>query len=341
MSVALRSKLVVAQYGTVIAVLLAVLGVVALGGAWSVYASPSSQQVVETVDEQRYATGMESTAVVTGETGLYERGATLRDRPAYFYNATPEVTLAVSTSVPADREVRVGQRLVLRHVAERGSEPFWERRRVIATSDGAVADGEATMNATVDMREVRRTVAERRAEIGGVGTFRTELRLEVDYRTETVDDDLTAVSGVVLADRAYWFEGSLAENRTHADTETRTVTAPPDLGRALVFGGFGVGLLLLGVGVAALQRREFDVDTIEAELTRSRYDEWISRGELPTKAEKQYIPIDAVEDLVDIAIDSNKRVIYDTTYETYGVVDGDIVYYYAEGDDEFKEWLDV
>lgn len=341
MTLLVRSKWVVAQYGVPIAVVLAILGAFALAGAWSAYASPETREVVDPVDEQRFSTAMGTSAVVTGETPLYEQGTTLEDRPAYFYNATPDLTVHVRTTVPADREVSVGQRLVVRHVAERAGDPFWERQRVLATSEETVADGEATFNATVDVREVRSTVAEARSEIGGVGTFRTELRLSVDYRSPSADGELSPTSTLVLTDRAYWVEDERADNRSHTETETREVTDPPALGRTIVFGGFGVGLLLLAVGVAALQRREFDLETIEMEITRSRYEEWISRGEIPTKAEKEYITIDTLEDLVDIGIDSNKRVIYDTAYETYGVVDGDVVYYYTEGDDEFGEWLDV
>lgn len=341
MTLLVRSKWFVAQYGVPIAVVLAIIGAVALGGAWSAYGSPGTRQVPEPVDQQRFGTAVGTSAVVTGETGLYEQGTTLEDQPVYFYNATPDLTVHVRTSVPEDRETSIGHRLVVRHVAARSGESFWETRRVLATNEETVADGEATMNATVDVRELRATVAEARSEIGGVGTFRTELRLHVEYSTDTADGELAPTSTLVLADRAYWLEGERAANETHTETETREVTEPPALGQSLVFGGFGVGLLLLAVGVAALQRREFDLETIEMEITRSRYEEWISRGEIPTKAEKEYITIDTLEDLVDIGIDSNKRVIYDTAYETYGVVDGDVVYYYTEGDDEFGAWLDV
>lgn len=341
MTLGVRARWVVAQYGVLIAVGFAVIGVLAVGGAWSVYASPATYEVTEPVDEQQFGTGMATSAVVTGNSTLYEQGTTLQDRPAYFYNATPDLTVGVTASVPDDREVAVDQRLVLRHVAERGGAPFWERQRVLATSSETVTDGEATMNTTIDMQAVRRNVAETRSAIGGIGSFRTELHLQVEYTTASADDELAAVTPIALTDRAYWVDGDLTANQSHTDEVTREVAESPNLGRTLLFGGFGGGFLLLAIGVAALQRREFDLESIEMELTRSRYEEWISRGEIPTKAEKQYITIDSLEDLVDIAIDSNKRVIYDTTYETYGVVDGDDVYYYTEGADEFGEWLEI
>lgn len=336
-----RSKWVIAKYGVVIAFVLAAIGVLAVGGAVSSYTSPTTEEVVETVDEQTFTTGTDTSAVVVGDSSLYDRGETLRNKPVYFYNVSSNATLHVRTAVPDDRAVDVSHRLVLRHVAARSNEPFWESRRVLGTTDGTATDGNASMSVTIDMRRVRRTVAEKRAEIGNIGTFQTQLRLVVEYRTESADGTLTASAPVVLTSRAYWFEGSLEASRTHTETRTRTVQKPPDAIGALLLGGFGSGVLLLAVGIAALSRREFDLNRIEMEITRSRYDEWISRGEIPTKAEKQYIPIDTLEDLVDIAIDSNKRVIYDTSYDTYGVVDVDLVYYYAAGDEGFGEWLEI
>jgi hypothetical protein len=73
---------------------------------------------------------------------------------------------------------------------------------------------------------------------------------------------------------------------------------------------------------------------------RERYAEWISNGEFPTDTDKRYVTISSLEDLVDIAIDSNKRVIYDETLDAYGVADGDIVYYYGDEGD-IDSWLDM
>lgn len=341
MSATVRSKWVVARYGLPIAVVLALVGFAALGGAYDAYANPPTERVTETVDQQQVASGMETSAVVTGETPLYEEGTTLSDRSAYFFNATPEVTLRVETAVPEGEQVSVGQRLTLRHEASRRGEAFWESRRVLAETDEQVSDGTAVIEATIDVAAVRERVAERRSEIGTVGTFQTTVRLHVDYDTGLYADELNASSPVVLTDRAYWIDGSLATNRTHSRTVTREVAGPPDLAAVVGFGLVGVVALALAAVMAAVHARGVDVDSIETELARTRYDEWISRGEIPTKTEKQYIRIDTLEDLVDIAIDSNKRVIFDTGYDAYGVVDADLVYYYTDHGNEFDQWLDV
>ena len=341
MSVAARSKWLVARYGVPLAVVVSLVSVLALGGAYTAYTNPPTDQVSTTVYDQQIESETTTSAVVTGETDLYQDGATLENKPVYFYNVTQNLTFRTVTALPEGESVNVTQRLVLQHRATRDGETFWSSRRMLVTSEQRTATEQLVTETTVDMRAVQQTVAERRSEIGAVGTFQTVVRLRVTYETANSSGTLNATTPIVLTERAYWVEGSLADEQTHEETTSREITQPPDLmrvGGLTLFGVFALGLAGV-LGISSL--REFDLDTIETELMRSRHDEWVSRGELPTKSEKQYISIDTLEDIVDIAIDSNKRVIYDRRYEAYGVVDDDIVYYYAEGNTEFEEWLGV
>lgn len=341
MSVTARSKWVVARYGIPLAVVLALVGVLAFGGAYAAYTNPPTEQVSSTVYDQRIASETTTSAVVTGDTDLYQDGATLENKPVYFYNATQNLTFRTVTNLPEGESVNVTQRLVLQHRATRNGETFWSSQRMLVTSEQQPATEQLVTETTVDMRAVQQTVAERRSEIGAVGIFQTVVRFRVTYETSDYSGTLNATAPIVLTDRAYWVEGSLAAEQTHEETTSREITQSPDLlrvGGLSLLGVFALGLAGV-LGISSL--RGFDLDTIEAELVRSRHDEWISRGELPTNSERQYISIDTLEDIVDIAIDSNKRVIYDRRYEAYGVVDDDIVYYYAEGNTEFEEWLGV
>lgn len=341
MSVAARSKWLVARYGIPLAVVLGLVGVLALGGAYSAYANPPTEQVTKTVYEQRIESETTTSAVVTGETDLYQDGATLENKPVYFVNATRNLTLQTITSLPEGESVNVTQRLILQHRATRDGKTFWSSRRTLVTSEQQATTGQIATETTVDMRAVQQTVAERRSEIGAVGTLQTVVRLRVDYETPNYSGTLNATAPVVLTERAYWVEGSLADSQTHEETTSQEITQSPDLTQVGGLSLLGMFMLGLAAVLGYSSVRGFDLDVIETELARTRYDEWISRGDLPTKSEKQYISIDTLEDIVDIAIDSNKRVIYDRRYEAYGVVDDDIVYYYAEGETEFEQWLGV
>jgi hypothetical protein len=340
MSIGTRSRWILARYSRPLAVVLAVVGILALGGAFLVYSTPPTEQVTETVYDQQVRTETTTAAVVTGETDLYSEGETLEDSPVYFFGATPTVILRTVTDVPEGEEVTVTQRVTLQHRASRNGEVFWSTERLLSATEERTSSGSVRTESTVDMRAVNRTAADRRAEIGLVGRFDTLIRVRVAYETANYSEELTATMPVTLVDQAYWFEGSAAANRTHTETTTREVTGSPDITLVGGLGLLGVVALIAAARLGAVSRRGVDIDAIETELTRTRYEEWISRGDLPTSSEKQFVGIDTLEDLVDIAIDSNKRVIYDEEFEAYGVVDSDVVYYYVERE-EFEQWMGV
>jgi hypothetical protein len=100
--------------------------------------------------------------------------------------------------------------------------------------------------------------------------------------------------------------------------------------------------VLLAGAVAVLYRsRRIDPVAVRTDMDRSRYDEWISNGEIPTKTRKDYIRTDSLEDLVDVAIDSNSRVIYDRNLDAYATVEDNLIYYFVTDETEFTEWFDV
>jgi hypothetical protein len=341
MSLFLRAELVLSRYGVAVAVALSLVGLLAVGGAVATYTNPPTEEVTRTVDEQSVATGANTSAVVTGPTSLYESGETLRNSPAYLFNATPSLTVTVDTDVPEDEEVTVSHRLVLHHEATRDGEAFWESTRVLAADQSTVTDGRVRTDAAVNMSSVRERLADRRTEVGAVGAFTTTLRLEVRYDTGQYSDELVGTAPVTLTQRAYWVDGSLAANRTHEETVTRTVTGSPPMGQVLGAALAALAAFGLAAGSVWLYLRDTDVEAVRTAIARSRYDEWISRGEIPTRSEKEYIRIDTLEDLVDIAIDSSKRVIHDEGYDVYGVVDGDEVYYFGPEGSEFGRWAGV
>ncbi len=109
---------------------------------------------------------------------------------------------------------------------------------------------------------------------------------------------------------------------------------------------FGMALLLgsiAAIGVLSKRKVNGTLAPSEAELERLRvtgereeFDEWVSAGTLPDEVrERSRVTVASLEDLVDVAIDCDRRVIEDETEEggtAYYVVDGDLLYVY-----EFEE----
>lgn len=340
MSTALRLQRLIAVYGAVIAAALVVVGVVALFGAWSAFtAMPTQQETVE-INQQTVGTSLDSEAVVTGNSSLYEQGRVLRNSPVYFLEANPFLTLVLNTTGPADEPLTVNQSVTLEFRATRDGEAFWSERRPIMSREETTTDGLVQSTTSVNVTLIRDLVAEKRSAVSDVGILQSNLVVRVQYETGRYSGSFTAETSFVFSERAYWLAEDVAESRDHSETVTRTVAAETNplewVGPALL----GLVALLGAAGVVLYQQR-LDALSIQTQLYRSRYEEWISDGEFPTGTEKKYVRINSLEDLVDVAIDTNKRVLYDEELDIYAVIDADIIFYFSTDPVSVDSWLDV
>jgi hypothetical protein len=337
-----RPKYLLVQYGTVIAAGLVLAGVIALGGAWAA-AQPTETTERVPVYQEEVSTSVGTSAAVTGNTTLYNESEVLRDKPVYLFRASPNLTLTANTSLDANRTANVTHRLELRFRASRGDSVFWRNTTTYVNETRRTSDGRVSTAVTIDVPAVRERAARFREEIGSAGTFGVDLRLAVTYEVRespTYRGELTASAPLVIDAESYRIDGDLSTSETEEAFATRRTTTPPDPVGYLGFGAVGVLALVAAAG-SVLIGRSVDAEEIRTRLYRNRYDEWISRGELPTGTNKRYVRIDNLEDIVDIGIDSNKRVIWDADYDIYAVVDGDVVYYYAMESAEVGEWLNL
>jgi hypothetical protein len=314
--------------------------VAAFGLAYDSYQNPQVDRVTETVDQQSFETRVASSAVVTGNTSLYQPGQRLENRSAYLTTASPALTLQVTSTSSAERAT-MDHRLVLELQATLNDRSFWSRERVLTTEKGQTGGKQLVSEATIDVPELRTRLQEVRQEIGEIGTVRAELRVHSTYESEQYQGSLSDTAALQITENAYWLDGDVGTSRDESSVRTRRLVRSPN---PAVYGGFVLlGLLTLAGGIAILvtRRRGIDVEALEADIYRDRYEEWISNGEFPTGADKRYVTINSLEDLVDIAIDCNKRVIFDDSLEVYAVADGDIVYYYSENNQRLDSWLDL
>jgi len=340
MSTSTLLKQRISRQGLLIAAALVLVAALALVGAALAYTSPTTSTVTEQTNQQTIATSVNTSAVVTGNTSLYQRGTRLQNMPVYFLAASPELTFSAQTTVPAGQSVQVTQQLSVVSQASREGRPFYTDRRTLLSQSTRTTSGVVRATATVNVTRLQGAIQRTEDEIGGVGTFETRVELHVTYETDRYQGQLTAKAPIQVTGGAYWFGDSLSASREHATPVTHQVTKPPD--PVSYLGPVGVALAaLVAAGGVVYGWRTFDADELEAELVRLRYDEWISTGEFPTGTEKRYTGISTLEDLVDVAIDSNKRVLYDPDIEAYAVVDSDVVYYYSPDPFNIDAWLDT
>lgn len=342
-----RLKLRVANYGTELAVVCVLAGLLLFAAAGHVYTNPEvkEREPVE-VDNYDIEFSLSERAVVQNQNPLYETGEVLQSKPAYFTNATPEITFVTEVSGSDDRNVTVRQRFVLVEEATRDDEELWSRERLLSTNNETITDGRSRTNISIDIEEFAGNQTAVRNALGGITSPTTELRLETTYRTEAVEGEryqgeLSLSQEFESTSNAYWFSGS----RSDSDSETQferpdPVEQPPDYVRVFLFALGGLGLIALG-GVTKLKSEVYDPHELRIEMYNAEYSEWISEGELVVDPNRQYVYVESLGDLVDIGIDADKRVIHDTDLDAYVVVDSDLIYYFAREPTNIELWANV
>ena len=341
----LRAKYICGKYWHRLVPMLLVIGVIAMAvAAAGVASEPEPQQVAVETDSMTVETTLSTTADVTGNTSLYNQSETLSDMPVYLRTATPEVELIAVTSTPTDRAVSVTQQVVLELSATRNGEVFWQDTQTLAIDSQEVTDGSMRTTVRLDIEQLaREQLANVTAEAGDIGTIEAQVSAIALYESGEYSGRTTAVTPLTITDRAYELQTPQQDQQTNATTVQQFVAgggssglfgpdgrlSPQDVGTGLG----GIAAIGLAVAVWYTKRRISDFETFRRQYERVRYAEWISQGTIPTTGKYARVPVEALVDLVDIAIDSEKRVIHDTSKDIYAVVDGNLMYEYRDGDD--------
>lgn len=334
-----RLELLVAERGRAVVVALAVVGVLALTVAGWIALTPPTSTVVQEVDEQRVDAAVATSAVVTDDDSIWEQGTRIEDSPVYLTNASPTLTVEPRTTVPADGPVTVGHELSLRIEAVRDGEAFWSTTEPLLAESATVEDGEFASSTEIHVPSTRERLRDVADRLSGVGSVRASLHLTVAYDTGRYEGTLSAGVPLQVTDDAYWLDGSLAAGETRTTTVTSEVTQPPNWGAALALSVVGLVALTCAAAVRSRRIDAIDPEQVRERLHRRRYDEWISPGTLPMGVGKDYVELESLEDVVDVAIDVGHRVIHDCRRDLFAVINGDVIYYYSrEGDWSRVSW---
>jgi hypothetical protein len=124
---------------------------------------------------------------------------------------------------------------------------------------------------------------------------------------------------------------------TDRDVRRVSVTVPNEPGvmkrivPAVVIAVSLVGLVVMGAMSVTGRLKVSGTERARATYAKERaaYEEWITTGNVPNPdTVETVVTIDTVEGLVDIAIDSDKRVIEDAASGACIVLDGNVLYVY-------------
>lgn len=317
-------------------------------GAWMVYgvhvdpATETDQRTVATWTEQATLT---HAAEVREPNPVFPEGETLSDQPVYFTSLSPVVEGSYVYSYDASEsgtvDVEMDARLRIRSVDD--DTTLWETTEQLETVETEqIAPGETTeLAVAVDVTEA---VAEANRIEDGLGATVGTTEIEVAFEA--------TAAGVVNGESvANVHRGSLS---LEPGGETYGVTADDDVlethetvetvesdreygllrsyGSLVVLGGALLGLV--GFAGATYTGRISPSPAERAALDQYRqrreFDDWISTGQVPAHERAgTRIELDSLEDLVDTAIDMDRRVIEDRETGSFLILDDGRYYCYA------------
>lgn len=285
--------------------------------------------------DTRVTTDVHTSAVVTENGTLWSEGERLEDSSVYVLNATPELTVRPETRLrnatggaPIE-EGDVTHELRLRYQAARDGRPFWNETHLVLRESPSLENGVATSNATLDVESYRERQRQLEREIAGIGSVALTMELRVEYDTGRHQGTITKTTPVKITEEAYWLGNSLSGSATRSHrsgTKRTTESRSPSL-----VGGLSVlGTLSLAGAVVVSRRSPTDIEAARRAVHERRYAEWISRGSIPMWIGDYHVSLDTLEDVVDVAIDTNERVVHDEQRGLFAVVNDGVVYYYSD-----------
>jgi hypothetical protein len=342
-------------------VLLIVLVIAAAGVGWWAYQinlEPSVETEQRLTEQWSESTAFSHSAPITNDSLPFAAGERASNRPLYYTALSDRLAGTYRYEYTADSgsvDVTTDTYLLIRGGRmENGNmtETYWELSEPLAAEDATLDPEEPhRVDFTVNIIEVLETIGTVEQQLDateGIVDVRVVSVSELSGTVESDSVNTTYRSELPIVVSPSTFRVSEAEtiDETHESFETVEVLAEPSplqaYGSIIAF-GIVVMLLVVVLGLRYSGYTELtdeERELIEIKQARERFSEWITTGEFPSEREyEQTVLVDTLEGLVDVAIDTNKRVIEDEQLGVSTVLDDTYIYIYIQPDSPARDWL--
>ena len=336
-----------------ILVVVALLLAVGLGfWTYQVYAVEEVDTEERIVTQWSESTEYEHSSIVVNESVPFPAGERIENRPIYYTTISDDLDVTYRYEHTAESELEVSTDVRLRFRSTDGEEIFWEVTEPLA-SGGPQSVSEAgnhTVDATVNIRSVLGTIEDVEEQLGTEGSVEITV-IAVSNVEGTVDGDSVqqvheSTMTLAVSESSFRVLETETIEENHQRSETVEIPQQPStfelFGSLLAFSG---SLTLLGALAFVRQRGYISLSEEEAELLtlhqqEQEFSDWITTGTFPSERDYEAtILVDDLEGLVDVAIDTNKRVIKDEQLGVSTVLDSDYAYIYVRPDSPASDWL--
>lgn len=334
--------------------LVLVVSVVIVLGLLGGYVTYTTHVDPGTETEQYEVSSWSSTAQYTHEatvvrgTEVFDRGEVLENRNSYFEAIAPVLdgtfVYEYRATDGGDLRVETDTTLVLRSVTDGddGEIEYWRDEHYLDSHvEESVGPGEPVeVPFSVNVTEMSQRIDVIEEQLGGTPgqteiAVETHVDLEGTRNDQQVSETRLYEATIDAGGSVYSVEGAGPE--TESDERLGERTFETTYGPLRTVGGpLLLGIAVLGIVAIAAGRWNdtFVVSNDEREwynytALHDEFDEWITTGHVPDEAMTgAQVSVDSLDGLVDVAIDSNRRVIEDRDRGMCIVRVDDVVYTY-------------
>lgn len=324
-------------------------------GYWTyqVHAVPEVEQQQHTVEEWSESTSFEHSALIVNDTLPFEEGERAENRPIYYTRISDNLDVTYTyeyTAQEGDLSVSTDTRLRFRAIQD--EDVFWEVTEPLATesTESMGPEDNHSVSFSVNIDHVMETIGTVQEQLGTQGTVEITI-ISVTTVDGTVEGDEvehsyeSSMPITVNPDTFRVLETNTVDEQ-HETVETVEIPVEPSpferIGSILML-LFSVGLIgALGAGRYGgyIALDEDEQELLKIHQQEQEFSEWITSGTFPSERDyESTILVDDLEGLVDVAIDTNKRVIKDEQLGVSTVLDGEYVYIYVRPDSPASDWL--
>ena len=329
----------------------AIFGIIAIGFMISglAFAPPAFETVVDETNPEDIRLELRTTGEVVQTTPSYTEGETVQDLPVYVERAVPVISLDSVLAAPEGTEATVEPQVVYQ-AYERGTDSaFWVKEDSLGREEATVSEDELTYTVPLNATRTRQELAAHSEAFGPEILVTATVKTVVTYDTGVYADQVSVSSPLEYSSKAYFISTDRIEvtettevEQTVVNPETTLSIAGVPITTHTVFFSIGGLLSALVGGALFISSNRLNPREVAEELHQMRYMEWISPVEtLRFGSWESSFETHSIESLIDIAIDTDERVLYDEDKGLYFFGSGDTLYYYTKSDmsPEVREWL--
>lgn len=327
----------------VILVILTALLVISSVWTYNAYVQTEFREEQSLTSEYTHTGGYAYHAKVVNPNNLYDVGDYLgMEHPVYFYAITPTAitnfTYKLTASHSLDMDIKQWT-MVVTKVEDKNS-TLWKNQYTLKSEEATLTKNETSLsyNFAVDINAIKSKIDIIKKQL----KFNEDPSIEINtyvvgtgtINGQEVNTTKVYTLPVTVQSSYYKFYNKDREYESVETFETEQVLVPKNPGHKIpsLIITVSLGILILCLSIFRYNYVEANQITLtwaKEEAQTKKYSEWISNGKVPEQFDyMKTIELASIEDLVNLAVDINSRVIYDKVKDVYFLVSESIVYRY-------------